>query len=86
MMHMMMPIPPIPYSTAINDGVFWGLIGFLVALFLLVTLLWVVTSRRITQKQSQIKECERQYEAFPLFPFNEEQQVQQPKEEVLLRR
>jgi len=86
MMHTMMPIPPIPHTTAITDVVFWGLIVFLVAMFLLVTILWIVTSQRINQKQSQIQEAERQYEASPLFPYNEQQQVQQPKEEVLSRR
>lgn len=55
------PIPPIPATAAINVVVFWGLICFLVALFVLGTTLWVVTSRRIAQKQSQIKEAEQQY-------------------------
>ncbi len=85
MMHTMMPIPPIPPTTAINGVVIWGLIVFLVALFLLVTILWVVTSRRITQKQSQIQEAEWQYKASPPFLYDEHQ-VRQPKEEVPLQR
>jgi hypothetical protein len=81
----MMPIPPIPTTTAINDVVFWGLIGFMVVLFLLATILWIVTSRRISQKSSQTQEAERQYEATPPYPYNEQEQVQQAKEEALLR-
>jgi len=61
----MMPLPPIPPTTAIHVAVYWGLICFLVALFLLVTTLWIVTSRRIAQKQSQMKETMRQYEEIP---------------------
>ena len=85
MMHAMMPIPPVPPTTAINGVVFWGLIGFMVVMFLLATILWVVTSRRINQKSSQLQEAERQYEASSLFPYPEPPQIQQPKEEVLLR-
>ncbi len=76
-MMLMMPIPPIPPTAATNVVVFWGLICFLVALFLLVTTLWVVTSRRIAQKQSQMKETEREYEEMPQFPYNKQPQVQQ---------
>jgi hypothetical protein len=72
-----MPIPPIPPTTAINVAVYWGLICFLVALFLLVTTLWIVTSRRIAQKQSQMKEAKRQYEEIPRFPYHQQPQVQQ---------
>ena len=76
-MMLMMPIPPIHPTAAINVVVFWGLICFLVALFLLGTTLWVVTSRRIAQKQSQMKETDREYEEFPQFSYNKQPQVQQ---------
>jgi uncharacterized membrane protein YozB (DUF420 family) len=72
----MMPIPPIPPTAAINVVVFWGLVCFLVALFLLVTTLWVVTSRRIAQHQSQM-EAKREYEELPQFPYHQQPQVQQ---------
>jgi hypothetical protein len=86
MMQAMMPIPPI-HATAMSSGVlFWGMIGLLVALFLLATILWIVGSRRIAQRQSQVKEAVRQYEAFPQFQYDEPPQVHSPQEEILLRR
>jgi hypothetical protein len=65
---------------------FWWMIGLMVALFLLATILWVIGSRRIAQRQSQIKEAEWQNEASPPFPYDEQPQVHHPKEEVSLRR
>lgn len=64
-MLLMLPIPPIPPTAAINVVMFWGLICFLIALILPVTTLWVVTSRQIAQKQFQMKEAKREYEEFP---------------------
>jgi hypothetical protein len=66
MMHMMMATPPIPTSMTSSDVMFWGMIGLLVALFLLATTLWVIGSRRIAQGQSQMKKARRQYEASPV--------------------
>ncbi len=66
MMHMMMAIPPIPTSMASSDVMIWGLIGLLVALFLLATTLWVIGSRHIVQEQSQVKKLRRQYEPTPV--------------------
>jgi hypothetical protein len=86
MMHMMMAIPPIPTSMTSSDVMFWGMIGLLVALFLLATTLWIIGSRRIAQRQSQMKEAEGQYEASPLLQYDEQPQVHYPQEETLLRR
>jgi hypothetical protein len=86
MMHMMMPIPPIHTTMPFNFVLFWWMIGLMVALFLLATILWVIGSRRIAQRKSQIKEAEWQKEAFPPFPYDEQPQVQHPEEEVSLRR
>ena len=86
MMHTMRPIPPIPTIMTSIVVPFWWMIGLIVALFLLATILWVIGSRRIAQRQSQIKEAERQNEVAPPFPFDEQPQVHHPKEEVSLRR
>ncbi len=86
MMHTMMPIPPIPTTMTFNVVLFWWMIGFVLALVLLATALWVVGSRRIAQRQSQMKETEQQYEAFPLLPYDEQPQVDHLQEETLLRR
>ena len=86
MMQALMPIPPV-HATAISSAVlFWGMIGLLVALFLLATILWIVGSRRIAQKQSQVKEGGRLYEASLQPQSDEPPQVHAPQEEVLLRR
>ena len=84
MMHMMMAIPPIPTSMTSSEVMFWGMIGLLVALFLLATTLWVIGSRRIAQEQSQMKEAGRQYEASPLSQYDEQPRVHYPQEETLL--
>jgi hypothetical protein len=86
MMQAMMPIPPIHATATSNDVLFWGMIGLLVALFLLATTLCIVGNRHIAQKQSQVKEAVRQYEAFPQPQYDEPPQVHAPQEEVLLRR
>jgi hypothetical protein len=84
MMQAMMPIPPI-HATAMSSAVlFWGMIGLLVALFLLATILWIVGSRRIAQKQSQVKEAVRQYEASPQAQGGEQPQVHAPEKEKIL--
>ncbi len=67
MMHTMMPIPPIHTAMPFNFVLFWWMIGLMVALFLLATILWVIGSRRIAQRQSQIKEAELQNEVAPPF-------------------
>ena len=66
MMHMMMAIPPIPTSMTSSDVMIWGLIGLLVALFLVATTLWVIGSRHIAQEQSQVKKLRRHYEPTPV--------------------
>jgi hypothetical protein len=86
MMHMMTAIPPIPTSMTSSDVVFWGIIGLLIALFLLATTLWVIGSQRIAQGQSQMKEAAGQYEASPLFQYDKQPRVHYPQEETLLRR
>jgi hypothetical protein len=86
MMQAMMPIPPIHATATSSDVLFWGMIGLLVALFLLATILWIVGSRRIAQRQSQVKEAVRQYEASPQPQYDEPPQVHSPQEEMLLRR
>lgn len=86
MMHTMMPIPPIHTTMTFNVVMFWGMIVFVLALFLLATIIWIVGSRRIAQKQAQMKEAERQYEALPLPQSDEQPLVHHPQEEVLLRR
>lgn len=86
MMQAMMPIPPIHATATSSDVLFWGMIGLLVALFLLATILWIVGSRRIAQKQSQVKEAVRQYEASPQPQYDEPPQAYSQQEEILLRR
>jgi len=89
MMDLMFGIPPIPLHTATTtsyDVVFWVMIGLLVALFLLATTLWVVGSRRLAQRQSQMKEAGQKYEASPKPQYDEQPQVHSPEEEILLRR
>ena len=86
MMQAMMPIPPIHATATSSDVLFWVIIGLLVALFLLATILWIFGSRRIAQKQSQVKETVRLYEAFPQPQYDEPPQAHAPQEEVLLRR
>jgi uncharacterized membrane protein YciS (DUF1049 family) len=85
MMYMMMPIPPIPTTVTFNLAWFLGMIGFVLAVFL-ATIIWVVVTWRITRKQAQMKEAERQYEAPPMPQPEEQPQVQHEKEEILLRR
>ncbi len=74
MMQAMMPIPPIHATATSGDVLFWGMIGLLVALFLLATILWIVGSWRIAQRQS------------PQPQYDEPPQVHSPQEEILLRR
>jgi nitrate/nitrite transporter NarK len=85
MMYMLMPIPPIPTTVTFNLVWFLGMIGFVLALSL-ATIIWVVATWRIAQKQAQMKEAERQYEASPLPQSDEQPLVHHPEEEVLLRR
>ena len=86
MMQAMMPIPPIHATAMSSDVLFWGMIGLLVALFLLATILWIVGSRHIAQRQSQVKETVRLYEASLQPQYDEPPQVHSPQEEILLRR
>jgi len=86
MMQAMMPIPPIHATATFSDVLFWGMIGLLVALFLLATTLWIVGSQHIAQKQSQVKEAVRLYGASPQPQYDEPPQVHTPQEEVILRR
>ena len=85
MMPTMGPIPPIPTTVTFDLGWFLGMIVFVLALFL-ATIIWVIATRRIAQKQAQMKEAERQYEESPLPQSSEQPVVHQPQEEVLLRR
>lgn len=86
MLRVMMLIPPI-HATAMSSAVlFWGMIGLLVALFLLATILRVVGNRRLA-RQSQVKQAGWQYEAPPQPQYDEHLQVHTPEEEkVLIRR
>ncbi len=86
MMYMMTAFPQIPSSMTSSDVMFWGMIGLLVALFVLATTLWIIGSRRIAQEQAQMKEAVGQHEVSPLFQYNEQPQVHHPQEETLLRR
>jgi len=86
MMQAMMPIPPFHASALSSDVLFWGMIGFLVALFLLATILWIVGSRRIGQRKPQVKELVQQYEAYPWPRYDEPPRVRSLQEEIMLRR
>jgi uncharacterized membrane protein len=53
----MIGIPPMHRSMMTSgDAAFWVMIGLLAVLILVATFLWVVGSRRIAQRQSQVKE------------------------------
>jgi len=86
MMHTMMPIPPIHTTMPFNFVLFWWMIGLMVALFLLATILWIVGSQRIAQRQPQIKEPVQQYEAYPRPQYDEPPRVRSLQEEIMLRR
>lgn len=90
MIHKMIGIPPIPLhatSTTSIDVVFWVMVGFLVALVILTTILWVVGRQRFAKKQSQVKEAGWQYEASPQPQDEKQPQAHSPEEEeILLRR
>jgi hypothetical protein len=87
MMDLMMGLPPIhPAAATSSDVVFWMLIGFLVVVFLAVTALWIVGSRRIAQRQSEVKEAEWRYEAFPQPEGKEQTPVHSAGDELLLKR
>jgi hypothetical protein len=86
MMQAMMPIPPLHATAMSSDVLFWGMIGLLVALFLLATILWIVGSQRIAQRQPQIKEPVQQYEAYPRPQYDEPPRVRSLQEEIMLRR
>jgi hypothetical protein len=85
MMRIMMPIPPMQAATSSSEVLFWGMIGLLVALFVLATILWIIGNRRIAQRQTQVKEAGGQYEAFPPFPSEEYPPIR-PPQELLPRR
>ncbi len=84
MMRIMMPIPPMQVATSSSEALFWGMIGLLVALFLLATILWIIGNQRIAQRQIQVKEAGGQNEAFP--PLLSEEQPILPPQELLPRR
>jgi flagellar biosynthesis/type III secretory pathway M-ring protein FliF/YscJ len=87
MLDIMTAIPPIHPTTATSsDVMFWAMIGLLVVLFLVATILWIVGSRRIAQRQSQVKEAGWQYEAAPQPQGDEQPQDHSRQEEILLRR
>jgi hypothetical protein len=87
MMDIMIGIPPIHPATATSsDVMFWAMIGLLVVLFLVATILWVVGSRRIAQRQSRMKEAGQQYEASPQPQGDGQPEVHSWREETLLRR
>lgn len=85
MMYIMMPTI-IPVARTFNDVLFWGLIGLLIAVFLLGTTLWIMGYRRMAQQASQVKEAEPRDEAFPQYQHEKPSQVHSSKEEILLRR
>ena len=89
MMHMMTMVPPIQRSMmTTGDAAFWVLIGLLVVLAVVVTVFWIVGSRRIAQRspEPQVKDLGHEYEA--LHPVGDRQSPVQPphEEEMLLRR
>jgi hypothetical protein len=83
-------IPPMSHGITMTSGdvvTFWVTFGVIVALVLVTTIILGITGYRSVQKQSQMKEAERHYEAFPLPQGGEQPQVQAPEEEkILLRR
>jgi hypothetical protein len=85
----MMPVPPMNTAATFNDVIFWIIFGLFVALFLVVTTLWIMGERRIARKSSQVKEAEWQAPLQPLYtqsPIHDEQSpIHTPEEKVLLR-
>jgi uncharacterized membrane protein len=89
MTYAMIPIPPVHGTVTLTVGMFWGMVAFVLALVLLVILwvVWVIRSQQSAQRQSQMKEAELHYEAFPQPQGGEQPQVPAPDEEkILLRR
>jgi flagellar biosynthesis/type III secretory pathway M-ring protein FliF/YscJ len=89
MMFTMIPVPPMHGPVTLTVAMFWGMVAFVLALLLLVILwvIWVVGSQRRAQRQSQMKEAARYYEASPQPQSGEQPQVPAPEEEkILLRR
>jgi uncharacterized membrane protein len=89
MAYMMMPIPPIHGPVTSTVGMLWGLVAFVLVLFLLV-ILWVVwtvrNQHRAAHRLSQMKEAEWHYEASPQSQGGEQPQIPAPEEEKTLLR
>ena len=82
---------PIPHGTTMTPLeaviMFCVIIGVVVALAVVAMIVGVVSYRRDVQRQSQMKEAERPYEASPQPQGGEQPPVQAPeKKKVLLRR
>jgi NADH:ubiquinone oxidoreductase subunit 3 (subunit A) len=90
LLDVMIGVPPITQGTTMTSSdviTFWVMLGVVVVLALVATILGVVSYRRNVQRQSQMKETERPYEASPQPQGGEQSPVQAPEEEkVLLRR
>ncbi|HZS76386.1 MAG TPA: hypothetical protein VFA41_07215 [Ktedonobacteraceae bacterium] len=90
MMHMMMPIPPVHSAAAFSDVLFWGMIVALIALFLLVTALWIVGNRRIAAREhtltGEVKEASWQEKMLEPFYSDEQTEVHTPEKELVLHR
>jgi len=89
MLDMVIGIPPIVHkatATANDVVVAWTIIGLIVALVLVATITLVIAGYRSVQRQSQLKEAERHYEAFPQPQGGEQPQVPAPEEEKILLR
>jgi|GEM_PF-1275282 len=91
MLDVMTGIPPrFIHGTAMTPSdvvTFWMVFSVVVALVLVVTIALVITANRSVQRQSQMKEAERHYEASPQPQGGEQPQVHAPEEEkILLRR
>ena len=92
MMHMMTMVPPIQRNMmTTGDAAFWVMIGLLVVLAVVVTVFWIVGSRRIAQQSSepQVRDAGHEYETLPPVHFVGKEQSPVPsrhEEEVLLRR
>ena len=82
---------PITHGTTMTSSsdviTFWVIVGIVAALVLVAMIVGVVSYRLNIQWQSQMKETEWSYEAFPQPQGEEQPPVQAPEEEkVLLRR
>jgi DNA-binding NarL/FixJ family response regulator len=81
-------IPPmLTHGTTMTSSdivTFWVIISVIVAVVLVATITLAVAGNRSVQRQSQMKEAEQHYEAFPQPQGGEQPQVHTPEEEKIL--